>query len=574
MTVEWQREADLVVIGSGAAGMSAAIVAAASGLEALVLEKTDRIGGSTAISGGVVWVPGNRGMAEMGAPDPQGAALRYLEQVIGPTMRRDMIEAYVHTSPEMVDWFSAHTAVQLVPRMYAPDYQSELDGASPGGRALDPLEYDGRELGAWFAQLRAPLPQTTIFGGMMVSRVDIAHLQRAFRNWASFRHAARIILGHARDRLRFNRGARLQAGNALAARLLRSAVDAGVRFECGADVMSVVCDGGRVMGVEVKIGGEALRIRARRGVVLATGGGAANASIRADHVPYAAVHLSMAPAGSAGDGLTLAISAGGTIEESNVNAVFLTPVSVAEGAGDKRTLFPHLILDRQKPGLIAVNAAGRRFVNEADSYHDFVEGMYRDHGDGPAVPAWLIADSRFVRRYGIGLVRPAPFSKHGFVRSGYLVSARSIGELASKIGAPPAQLEATIAAANRAALAGVDPEFGKGATEYNRYLGDPSHRPNPCLGLIETPPFHAVKVWPGDIGSTRGIRTDARARVLDARGDPIRGLYACGNDMNSIMGGTYPAGGITLGPAMTFGFIAARDAAGNATDDREEGKVV
>lgn len=570
MTGEWDQEVDLVIIGSGAAGMSAAIVAAASGLQTLALEKTDRIGGSTAISGGVVWVPGNRGMAEAGEPDPEGAALRYLEQVVGPGMRREMIETYVRTSPEVVDWFNTHTAVQLVPRMYAPDYQSELDGASAGGRALDPLAYDGRELGEWFPRLRPPLPQTTIFGGMMINRLDIDHFQRAFRSLASFRHAMRVMLCHARDRLRFDRGARLLAGNALAARLLRSAIDAGVRFEIGADVKALVRDSDRVAGVEVEIDGEAVRIRARRGVVLAAGGGAGNPLIRAEHVPHAALHLSMAPAGSAGDGLALAVSVGGVIEETNGNAVFLTPVSVAKGVGGRRTLFPHLILDRQKPGLIAVNAAGRRFVNEADSYHDFVEGMYRDHGDGPAVPAWLIADSQFVRRYGLGLVRPAPFSKRGFVRTGYLVSARTIGELALKISVPVERLEETIAEANRAASSGIDPEFGKGSTAYNRYLGDPSHLPNPCLGPIEAPPFHAVKVWPGDIGSTRGIRTDARARVVDAQGEPVSGLYACGNDMNSIMGGTYPAGGITLGPAITFGFIAARDAAGNAPGSMEE----
>ncbi|ODP38428.1 FAD-dependent oxidoreductase [Sphingomonas turrisvirgatae] len=569
---DWDQEADLVIIGSGAAGMSAAIVAAASGLDALVLEKTDLIGGSTAISGGVVWVPGNRGMAEAGAPDPPGAALRYLEQVIGPGMRRDMVEAYVRASPKMVDWFNRHTVVHLVPRMYAPDYHSELEGASSGGRALDPLEYDGRELGGWFTRLRAPLQQTMIFGGMMVSRADIDHLQRACRSWTSFRHAVRILLGHASDRLRFARGARLLAGNALAARLLRSAIDRGVRFETGADVTALVRDGGAVIGAEAVIGGKIVRIRARRGVVLAAGGGAANRHFRAANVPYADVHLSMAPPSNVGDGLALAAAVGGTIGATARNAVFLSPVSV-DAAGGKRTLFPHLILDRQKPGVIAVNSAGRRFVNEADSYHDFVEGMYRDHGDGPAVPAWLVADSRFVRRYGLGLVRPAPFSKRGFVRSGYLVSARSIGQLADKIGVPQAQLAATIEAANRAAATGVDLEFGKGSTGYNRYLGDGLHSPNPCLGPIRMPPFHAVKIWPGDIGAARGIRTDADARVLDADGKPVRGLYACGNDMNSIMGGSYPAGGITLGPAMTFGFIAARHVAGIACSGSKEEKT-
>ena len=559
----WDREVDLAVVGSGAAGLSAAIVAASLGMKPLVLEKSDMIGGSTAVSGGVVWIAENRGMAEAGAPDPAGAARRYIEQVVGAHMRPDMIDAYLRTGPEMVDFFNGQTAVRLVPRMYAPDYQSELEGASPGGRALDPVEFDGRRLGAWFRRLRAPLPQMTIFGGMMVSRADIEHLQGALRSARSLRHALAILTRFARDRVRLPRGTRLLAGNALAASLLRSALDRDVAITTGAEVTGLVRDNGAVIGLDARIDGRAVRIRARRGVVLAAGGAAANGEIRRAKVPYADVHRSMAPPTSAGDSLRMAQAVGGTIDEGNSNAVFLSPVSVDVDRDGRETLFPHLILDRQKPGLVAVNSAGRRFVNEADSYHDFVEGMYRDGPDGPAVPAWLIADAAFVARYGLGLVRPRPFPKRRFLRSGYLVQAPTISALADRIGVPADALAGTVEQANAAAQTGHDPAFGKGSTGYNRYLGDPAHKPNPCLGPIRRAPFYAVKVWPGDIGATRGLRTDARARVLDAQGDPIAGLYACGNDMNSIMGGTYPAGGITLGPAMTFGYIAAHDAAGN-----------
>lgn len=561
--ITWDREVDLAIVGSGAAGLSAAIVAASLGLEPLVLEKADVIGGSTAVSGGVVWIAENRGMAQAGAPDLVGAARRYIEQVVGPYLRPDMIDAYLRTGPEMVDFFNGETAVRLVPRMYAPDYQSELEGASAGGRALDPVEFDGRRLGAWFARLRAPLPQMTIFGGMMVNRGDIEHLQAALRSARSLRHSITILTRFARDRLRFPRGTRLLAGNALAASLLRSALDRNVAIETEADVTGLVSQGGAIVGLEARIEGRAVRIRARRGVVLAAGGAAANIEIRRAKVAHADVHRSMAPSTSAGDSLRMAQAVGGTIEEGNKNPVFLSPVSVDVDRNGRETLFPHLILDRQKPGLIAVNGAGRRFVNEADSYHDFVEGMYRDGPAGPAVPAWLIADADFVKRYGLGLVRPRPFLKRRFIQSGYLVEAPSIRALAERIGVPADILNATVGQANAAAESGHDTEFGKGSTGYNRYLGDQAHMPNPCLGPIRRGPFYAVKVWPGDIGATRGIRTDARARVVDEQDDPITGLYACGNDMNSIMGGTYPAGGITLGPAMTFGYIAAHDAAGN-----------
>lgn len=557
------REVDLVVIGSGAGGLSAAIVAADLGLDVLVLEKASHFGGSTAVSGGVVWVPANRGMQDEGAGDSADLAMRYLEQVVGPDMRRDLVETYVCTSPDMVDFFNGKTEVSLVPRMYAPDYQSELEGSSPGGRALDPLVFDGRRLGAWFSRLRAPYPQMTIFGGMMVGKADIDHLQQAHRNWASFKHAVAILGRYVRDRFRFARGTRLLAGNALAGRLLKSALDAGVRLESDVTVTGLIREDGQVRGVSVTTASGTVSIRARRGVVLAAGGAGGSARIRGEHVPHADVHRSMAPAESSGDGFGLATGAGGAMVESNINAVFLAPVSVNRLPDGREVQFPHLILDRQKPGLIAVNSRGNRFVNEADSYHDFVEGMYRDTGDGPSIPAWLIADRPFLRRYGLGLVRPWPFSERSFIRSGYLVEAPSIAALAKAIRVPADALEAAVAQANEAARTGIDTQFGRGSTGYNRYLGDATHRPNPCLGPIAKPPFYAVQVWPGDIGSARGIATDSRARVLDTAGEPIAGLYACGNDMNSVMAGTYPAGGITLGPAMTFGYIAARDAAGN-----------
>lgn len=570
MVVKWDREVDVLVVGSGAGGMATAITAADKGLDVLLLEKTDAFGGSTAVSGGVVWVPENSGMIAAGQPDEPGAAFRYLRQILGNQMREDMISAYIETAPKMVDYFMAETEVKLIPRMYAPDYQSELDGASPGGRALDPLTYDGRKLGPWFGRLRRPLPQMTIFGGMMVGRIDIDHLLAVWTKLPSFIHAAKITLGYLRDRLTLPRGARLLAGNALAARLMRSALDKGVTLEENSDVRALIIEDGGVTGAVVHQNGKTLHIHARRGVVLAAGGAAASTMFRKENVPHADVHMSMTPAGNVGDGVRMAAAAGAVIEEGNVNDVFLTPVSVHTTPTGARIQFPHLILDRQKPGLIAVNSAGKRFVNEANSYHDFVEAMHRTHPDVPCIPTWLIADAAFVNKYGLGLVRPAPFPMGEYLRSGYLIKARTIEALADKIGVPAANLAETVARSNGFAREGVDHDFGKGSTGYNVYLGDADHKPNACLGPIQRPPFYAVKVFPGDIGSTKGLRTDARARVVQEDGQPIPGLYACGNDMNSIMGGHYPAGGITLGPAMTFGYIAAHDMAERTETAAEE----
>jgi succinate dehydrogenase/fumarate reductase flavoprotein subunit len=239
----------------------------------------------------------------------------------------------------------------------------------------------------------------------------------------------------------------------------------------------------------------------------------------------------------------------------------MSPVSLMSRRDGSTAIFPHLVLDRQKPGVIAVNKAGRRFTNEANSYHLFVEAMHESDRSTKTVPAFLICDSRALRKYGLGMARPGARSHRALVESGYLFAADSVEALARKIDVDVANLATTIDAMNAAAASGLDPEFGKGSTAYNRYLGDADNKPNPCLGPIRSPPFYAVRVWPGDIGTATGLRTDRYARVLNEAGDPIGGLYACGSDMNSIMAGHYPAGGITLGPALTFGYIAGRHAA-------------
>jgi len=545
---------DVVVVGSGAGGMAAAITAAKAGLDVLLIEKSEFVGGSTAVSGGAMWVPENPHAAKVGHADSREAAMTYVEAVLGNRLRPDLMRAFLDNGPEMVRFFESETALRFEARAYSPDYQPEQPGASKGGRTIDPAPYDGNDLGADFALLRPPLKEFTVLGGMMVNRKDIDALVGRFRSLANFRHSAKLLLQHGLHRLRHPRGARLLMGNALAGRLLKSARLAGVNLRTRTAAGSLIVSDGSIIGLVAKGPNGEQRIGARRGVVLASGGFPANAAMRSEHLPHADVHRSMAPATDTGDGITLGLGAGGSLRDDNIGAAFWTPVSVLRKLDGSEVQFPHLILDRAKPGLIAVDGQGRRFVNEATSYHGFVEAM---HASG-AVPAFLVCDSIFLHKYGLGLVHLGLKSPKAFVEAGYLFEGDGIAALAERIGVPAAALAAEVAGMNEAARSGVDAAFGKGTSEYNRYLGDPARKPNPCLGPIETGPFYAVKVWPGDIGTATGLICDPQARVLGPDERPIPGLYACGNDMNSIMAGAYPGAGITLGPALTFGFIAGR----------------
>jgi succinate dehydrogenase/fumarate reductase flavoprotein subunit len=552
---------DVIVLGSGAAGLSAAITARAAGLSVLVLEKTDVFGGSTAVSGGAVWIPGNAGMAALGHDDSREKAMAYLHATVGNHLRTDVVEAFLDEGPRMVRFLEERAGLRLIPRAISPDYKPELDGAMQGGRSMDPEPFDGRQLGALFPALRSPYASFLVFGGMMVNRKDIDALLSATRSWQGFRHSLGLLGRYAADRLRWKRGTRLVMGNALAGRLLLAAQQAGVVLRRSVAVEALQQRDGRVTGVVVRENGTPRVVAANVGIVLATGGFAQNARLREKYLPHAEMHRSMSPEGNTGDGIALARTAGAAMQEDYAGPAFWAPVSVLRGKDGSETVFPHLIMDRQKPGLMAVNSAGRRFVNEATSYHDFVEGMHRTHNEAPCIPAWLICDKNFLRTYGMGLVRPGGPSLKPFINAGYLVEAPTIAALAARIGVPAGALADSVARMNEAARTGVDPEFGRGASVYDRYLGDPLHQPNPCLGPIEAAPFYAIAVWPGDIGTAAGLRTDARTRLLDAAGQPIPGLYACGNDMASIMGGAYPAAGITLGPGLTFGYIAGQELA-------------
>jgi len=562
----WDETFDLIVLGSGVGGMTAALVAAAEGLSALVLEKSGRVGGTSARSSGTVWIPDNDGQRSQGVLDDAELAERYLDALVGARAGRELRAAFLAAGPEMLRYLQARAGFRFKPYALQPDYRQELPGAALGLRALEPEPFDGRALGAHFADVAWPLPELMLFGGMMVTRGEIARLLKLPGSFDALALGARLLLRYAADRARYPRGTRLVLGNALVARLYHALLERRVPVRRKVRVTALVSQDGAARGVVVTSGstaGEArtARIAARRGIVLAGGGFPASPALRAQYLPSPTPQYSPAAEGCTGDTLQLAQAIGAALGAPGEDNALWFPSSIAARKDGSTAVYPHIVLDRAKPGLIAVNAAGRRFTNEAASYHEFTRAMYRANAKVPCIPAALVCDRRFVWNYGLGLIRPRTPVLGSYVRSGYLRLAQSLPELARQIGVDAAGLEETVRAHNAFAAAGVDGDFGKGASPYDRAYGDAAHRPNPCLGPIAAPPYCAVMVVPTPLGTSLGLRTDAHGRALDETNRPIAGLYVCGNDAQSVFGGEYPGAGCQLALAMTFGYLAARHAA-------------
>ena len=554
---------DVLVVGSGAAGLAAAVTAAAHGLKVVVAEKTAHVGGTSAWSGGWLWIPMNPLARKAGIVEEIDAPLAYLRSEIGNRAGDPRIAAYLRNGPEMVEFFAANTDVVWIDGNRIPDFHP-TPGARSGGRSVCAAPFDGRRLGPWLARLRPPLGIVSLAGMGIASGADMAHFFKATRAPRSALHVARRLVRHARDMLTAGRSTQLVNGNALVARLLASAVARDVDILTGAPAVALIAKDGRVTGARLQRGGVSVEVSARRGVVLAAGGFPHDRARIAALFPHAADgsgHHSAAPATNTGDGLRLGEQAGGRVATDLADPAAWAPVSLVPLGPGETGHFPHLV-ERAKPGIIAVGADGRRFVNEADSYHDFMRALFRTAPAGQTPHAWLIADHRALRRWGLGWVKPFPFPLRGALARGYLKRGRTVAGLAAACGLPADALAETLARFNRQAAQGEDGDFGRGRSPYNRAQGDPDHRPTPSLAPLDRPPYYAVKVVPGSLGTFAGLETDAMARVLDAAGRPLPGLYAAGNDMASIFGGNYPSGGITLGPAMTFGYIAGRALAG------------
>jgi len=556
-------ETDLLVVGSGAAGFSAALAGSHAGLDVLMVEKEPQFGGTTCYSAGVIWIPGNRHGRALGIADSAENALAYLQAEAGNRLNRELADAFLGTCNEAVEFLERETHVRYAAVPVWADYHPGKPGAAQGGRSLLPEPFDGRRLGRRFGELRPPLATMMAFGGMMLGRGDLPHIFNMTHSARSLAHVAGMVVRYAVDRVSHKRGTRLANGNALIAAMALSAQERGIELKLECPVVELTTDGGRVTGAIVSDHGTRREIRTRRGVVLACGGFPANGELREryyGHVRAGAQHRSAPPAGNVGDGIRLGESAGGALAEDVAYAAAWTPMSLVPQPGGGTLPFPHFV-DRGKPGFIAISPTGQRFTNEAASYHDFVPAMIEVCRGAAQTFCWLLCDRRAIRRYGMGAIGPAPMPLGGHLRSGYLIEGRSWSELAGKLGIDPETLVATFERFNGSAVQGKDPDFGKGTDAYHRFNGDPNHGPNPCLAPLVDGPFYAMKLVPGDIGTFLGLSVDGQARVLDRARKPIAGLYAAGNDMTSVMGGTYPGAGITIGPALTFGPIAARHAA-------------
>lgn len=547
---------DVLVAGSGAGGLAAAVAARKSGLEVIVAEKEALFGGTTARSGGWLWIPNHPMQAAIGIKDSLEEASTYLLHETGEKYDPERVNAFLTAGPRMIDWFQRETAVKFDPSATFSDYHPDAPGGKAGGRSIVASAFDGRQLGPLLGKLRPPLPELTVFGVMIGSGVELTHFMRWSKSLASALFVARRLLGHGVASLVHGRGVRLTNGNALAGRLLKSAQDAGVQLWESSPLTQLLRENGRVTGAIVERGGKALRIMARKGVVLACGGFPQDEARRKRLFAHPE-HHSPAPPGNTGDGLRLAQAAGGRIDESLPNAAAWVPVSRVPRADGGTGLFPHFI-DRAKPGVIAVTRKGRRFVNEGNSYHDFIQALLAQ-GE---TTAWLVTDHRAIRAYGLGFVKPRPLPLGPQLETGYLKKGDTFEQLAQACGIDAPALKHTLDHYNRNAKSGTDHDFHKGSTAYNRFYGDPEIQPNPCVAPIVAAPYYAVQVHVGDLGTYAGISTNGHAQVLDGNKRPIPGLYAAGNDALSIMGGNYPGPGITLGPAMTFGWIAARHMAG------------
>ena len=551
MTTE-QAEFDVVVVGSGAAGMAAALTAAHHGLRVVVIEKTDRFGGSTARSGGGLWLPGNEVLRKAGVRDTPGRARAYLAYVAGDGVTQARQRALLDHGPAMLAFVRASTPVDFAWVPGYADYYPEAPGGLAQGRSIEPVPLDGRVLGAELARLNpayAPAPN-----GITITQADYRWLSLGPRHPRAMLATAKILGRMARTRLL--RQPMLSLGQALAAGLRAGLLAREVPVWLGTPMTGLQMTDGRVTGVEVTRDGRPALIRAGRGVVLAAGGFEHNEQMRRRYQRQPiGTEWTTGAAGNTGDAITAGDAAGAALDLMD-DAWWGPSIPLSGG--------PYFCLaERSLPGCLLVNGAGQRFVNESAPYVDAVHAMYDGHCDAvPHIPSWLITDQRYRNSYVFAGLPPRKPLPRRWYAAGAVHRAPTVAELADQVGIDPAALAKTVVRFNEFAQAGRDEDFHRGNSAYDRYYSDPRRRPNPCLAPLDTPPFYAVKIVPGDLGTKGGLRTDERARVLRADGTPIAGLYAAGNTSAAVMGHSYAGAGATIGPAMTFGYLAALDLAG------------
>jgi 3-oxosteroid 1-dehydrogenase len=547
-----ESEFDLVIVGSGAAGLTAALTAALRGLTTVVIEKTEYYGGSTARSGGGVWIPGNAVLRRDGIIDTPEQAAAYLAHVAGEETPESLRSAFLEHGPAMLDLVLANTPVKFAWVPNYSDYYPEAPGGKASGRSIEPVPLDGRVAGPELARLRPPyLPAPA---GITVTQANYRWMSLGTSHpraiWTTARVTGRMIVTKARKRQL------LSMGQALIAGMRAGLVKLGVPVWLNTTMTDLVIEDGKVTGVRVTRDGEPAVVRARQGVLLASGGFEKNEEMRRKYQQEPiGTDWTVGSPGNTGEGILLGQAAGGVLELMD-DSWWGPSIPLASGP-------VFCLAERSLPGSIFVNGAGERFVNEAAPYVDAVHAMYARHTeDNPHIPCWMITDQRYRNRYVFTGMPPRKPLPRRWYKAGVVFRADSLAELAGQIGIPAEGLAKTVQKFNDFARTGKDEDFGRGDSAYDHYYGDPNCKPNPNLAPLAQGPFYAIKIVPGDLGTKGGLRTDERARVLRADGSVIEGLYAAGNTSALVMGRSYAGPGATIGPAMTFGYLAALDAAG------------
>ncbi len=563
MVEKWAYETDLVIMGSGAGAMTAAIIACDKGLDVMILEKSPYCGGSSAMSGGVVWVPNNHLMQAAGIQDSPEDAYDYLSRCVAGRTPEEKLRTYLHYAPQMLSYLHDTTDVRFYTLPEYPDYYPEMPGGKPGGRSCEALPYNGLLLDEAFDKLRPPHPQETVFGRIMLTAPE-ARLA-AGGGIQAVLLMADLMLGYAlnlKARFRGTRDSRLCLGNALAGRLFNSVLDRDISVWLNTPVTELLIEDDSVVGVTAEFDGETRRIKARKGVLLAAGGFERNLEMRQQYQrsPVSTEWTAAHPYNT-GDAIRMGQQLGAALDL--MDEAWWTPTTVVPDGASAWML----IIEKNLPGSIIVDHAGKRYTNEAAPYVDVVNAIHRRHSKRvSAVPSYLVFDSRYRRKYPAGPLLPGMYQPDWVlprrIHKHFLHKEDTLLELAASLGIDADRLETTMIFYNEYVDGGEDRDFQRGASLYDRYYGDASVKPNPSLGSINKPPYYGFKVFPGDLGTKGGLLTDRFGRVQRVDGSLIPGLYATGNCTASIMGRSYPGAGATLGPAMTFGYLAALHAAG------------
>ncbi len=561
MSSGWDKEVDILVVGSGAGGMLSALVGARNHADVLIVEKANLWGGTSATSGAGIWIPGSDIAKAAGFNDNLDDAFTYVRALSADNVPDENIRAYVDNAAPMLHWLMANTQLQYMAFPY-PDYHAENPGGSAQGfRTHLPSPIDGKALGADVRTLRFASPAASLFGYLNWHFSETYELLYRSKGWMK-----NLVVNMARYwldlpfRFTSRKDRRLTLGNALAGGLRLALNEAKVPLWLETPMRELVRENGRVVGAVVEKNGKPYRIGARKGVVLAAGGFDKNQSMRDENAPlYPTARFSGGVTSNTGDSIRAGQSIGA--DTMNMQSAWAAPVFYIPGEDRGRLC----TVERALPGCIMINQKGERYLNEAASYHVVGQQMARrQQEEGDASPSWMIFDHRYRHQFPMGPLYPLiPDALHNKAIRSVLKKGRTIEDLASRIGVDPSKLSASVARFNEYAARGEDPDFHRGQAAYDKMYGDPRHGPNPCLRPLTEGPFYAMPIYPGDIGTNGGLLTNAKAQVVDTNGTVIPGLYAVGNNAASSMGESYPGAGVTIGPAMTFGYIAAREMTGS-----------